>query len=76
MHQKRSRLCRRERAGGIGPDLVPPASSPLCCERNEHLAFGFPAVYLPILFTLSTSRTGGFAIEKRNLPALTGTCHL
>ena len=40
------------------------SSSPLCCQRNQHLALGFPTRYRPILLTRSMSRIVGFAIAQ------------
>ena len=37
------------------------SSSPLCCQRNQHLALGFPTRCRPILLTRSMSRMVGFA---------------
>ena len=39
-------------------------SSPLCCQRNQHLALGFPTRYRPILLTRSTSGMVGLAIAQ------------
>ena len=41
------------------------SSSPLCCQRNQHLALGFPMKYRPILLTRSISRIVGFAKAQR-----------
>ena len=40
------------------------SGSPLCCQRNQHLALGFPTRYRPILVTRSMSRTGELAIAQ------------
>ena len=40
------------------------SSSPLCCQRNQHLAHGFPTRYRPILLTRSMLRIAGFAIAQ------------
>ena len=42
---------------------------PLCCQRNQHVAFGLPARYLPILLTRSESRTDGLAIAHYAIDA-------
>ena len=40
------------------------SSSPLCCQRNQNLALGFPTRYLPNLLTRSMSRTDSFVIAQ------------
>ena len=40
------------------------SSSPLCCQRNQHLALDFPTRYRPILLTRSMWRIVGFDIAQ------------
>ena len=51
---------------GLSPQSAPEyaSNSPLCYQRNQPFAEGFPAKYLPILLPRSMSRTYGFPIAQ------------